>query len=168
MTIGTDLEFSHLLRRKSRGQDLASIIVEVDLVEHNLASLLLVRQLHEEGAVIRLHRLVLLNARVVWFPVLILGIASVKHTTDGTKRSSVIVQFGVSQIFWHPAPVDNNSLLFVLAIQVRVEGSDNIGTRFSVAHLFDLHLTRMVKEALNNDRLHGPIALELIKLVRLF
>ena len=167
MTIGADLELSQLFHSRYRGQDLTSVFIEVDHVEHNFTGLLLVGHLHNEGAVDWLHTLVLHNGRVVRLPVLSLGIAPVKHSTDGAMRSIVVVQSRVSQIFGHPAPVDKNGLFSAIAIQVRVEGSDNVGTLLAVAHLFDLHLTSMIKDALNNDRFHGPIALELINLVRL-
>ena len=168
MTIGADFELCQLFHSRCGGQDLASVFIEVDHVEHNLTGLFLVGHLHEKGVIVRLHTSVLINGWVVRLPVLSFGIAPVKNSADGTERSIVEVQSRVSQITGHPAPVDKNSLFSSIAIQVRVEGSDNIDTLLSVAHLFDLHLTRMVKDALDNDRLHGPIILELIKLVRLF
>ena len=65
MTVSADCELSQILLSGCRGQDLAPFFFEVDHVEHDLAGLLLVGHLHEEGAIDRLHTHVLLNSWVV-------------------------------------------------------------------------------------------------------
>ena len=65
MTIGADFEVSQLFHSRCGGQDLASVFIEVDHVEHYLTGLFLVGHLHEKGVVDRLHTKVLINGWVV-------------------------------------------------------------------------------------------------------
>ena len=66
MTISADCELSQLLLSGCCGQDLASVLIEVNHVEHNLTGLLLVGHLHDEGAVVWLNTSVLFNGWAVW------------------------------------------------------------------------------------------------------
>ena len=71
----------------------------------------------------------------------------------------------VLEIVRDPASVHKNGLLFARCIQVGVEGSDNVDTLLTVAYLLNLYFTSVVKDATNLHGLHGPVALELVKLV---
>lgn len=98
VALRADCEAGQLRFGGDRRQNLATIVVEVDHVEHHFAGLLLVGHLCDQGQLFGLHRSVLTNCGTVCFPVLGLGIAAVKNTGDGAHGLRVVVHSLVLQI----------------------------------------------------------------------
>ena len=91
-------------------EHLATILVEVDHVEHDLTRLLLVRQLGDQGKLTGLHTCVVFVRRVVLLPVLGLGIAAVQNSSDGAHRLRPVVHALVLEVVRNPASVHENGL----------------------------------------------------------
>ena len=160
VALGRGAELAELLDGGARGQQLPGVLVEVDLVQHELARLLLVGQLVDQREVVGSHVFVDVQGWGVRQRPLVLGIAWVKNTVDGTGMR-VLVLLGVDQVVWNPASIHENGASLAILVQMRVERCGNLVAFLTVLGLLDSDLALMVVNALNCNWLHGVVLLEL-------
>ena len=162
MPLGRDLKLPHLFGRGNRGQNLACILVKIDLVKHELPSFLPVGQLVHLSEIARVHILVLLDRGRVLPGPLGLCVTPVQNARDGALRDRVVLA-EVLQVEGDPAPVDHNGTRALLPIKVRVEGSDDLDALLTAVYFVDHDLLVVVEDALQSHGLHAPLLLELVQ-----
>ena len=143
-------------------QDLAPVLIEVDHVEHDLASLLTVGELREKRELFRHHALEVTDSWGIRLRVLSQVVSTIENTSNSGNGIVSVVKALVLKVNRDPAAINKNCLLLALCTKVSVEGSDDIDTLFTVAHLLNLSFASVIKDAADRDWLHGPSLLKLV------
>ena len=91
-------------------ENLASFVIEIDHVEHDLAGLVLVRHLSDQRHLVWLNRLDITISGVVRLVVLSFGVTSVQKSADGASVVGFVVSSLILQIVRNPTAVHKNGL----------------------------------------------------------
>ena len=165
-TIHESAEFAHCW---NRWVNLASFLVKIDHVKHDLSSFITIRHLGNQGKLFRFDASILTICWDVCAWILSAAIATIKHTLNCTDLGCLeSVQLLVFKIVGNPTSVDQDSLLFSISIQMGVERCNNINTSLAVAHFSNLNFSVMIEHSFDANRLHWPIFLKLIDFVTTF
>ena len=149
--------------------NLASFLVKIDHVEHNLSSFITIRHLGNQGKLFGFDSSILTICWDVCAWVLSAAISTIKDTLNCTDLGCLVsVQLLVFKIVGNPTSVDQDSLLFSISIQMGVERCDNIDTSLAVAHFSNLNFSVMVEHTFDANRLHWPVFLKLVDFVATF
>ena len=84
---GRDLEVRQLINRGHGGQNLSSVLIEVNLVQHELGGLLLIRKTTHQANIVGTHRVVRLQSRAVRQRILVVSITTVEDSLNCTGSS---------------------------------------------------------------------------------
>lgn len=136
------------------------VLVEVNALDHELAGLLIIGQIHKKSKLIRLGAEELLHNWSVLLAISCLRIPLIKNSLNLSQIVYLVVAEGLD-IFREPSPVHEDTAWLIIFVKMRIEGSDDLNTLFLVFFFFDQYLLVNVHIALKRNWLHVPFLREL-------
>lgn len=116
MALWTDHEVAKLVSSGHGRQNLASVFIKIDHVQHDFGRLILVSQLHDQTTVVRAHRIVHAHAWCVGFRVLGLRVTTVQNASDCAHLVRTQVHLLILEIPGDPSAIHNDGVLTALSI----------------------------------------------------
>lgn len=154
------LEFLEVTCWGQGRKHLLAILVEINLMKHELTCLFQVGKLINQSEIIGSNILVEADGGAVWHWVFVFSITSVKNTLNFALNERVHAL--IFKIIGDPASVNQDSAFLAVSIKVGIERCNYLNALLSAIEFLDLNFSSIVKHASKHHWFHWPLSLEFI------